>query len=617
MLKDIRTPDDIKKLNYSELNALAKEIREEIIDTVSRNGGHLSSNLGSVELTLAVDYVLNYPNDRVIFDVGHQAYAHKLLTGRYSKFASLRKKNGVCGFPSMDECETDAFTSGHASTSISAALGYCRARDLRGTNETVVAVIGDGALTGGMSYEALNDAGDSGTDIIVVINDNEMSISRNVGALSMHLTRMRQSRVYRGFKTKIRNILLKIPFIGKPVYRTAEKIHDVIKAVFISQNLFEAMGFKYIGTVDGHNVRRLIRAIKLAKEIGGPVIIHALTEKGRGYTPAEKEPDRFHGPAPFDVSTGKFLAKSEKGCGVHIAEALCEIAGKDDRICAITAAMPIGTGFSVFEKKYPRRFFDVGIAEEHAVTMAGGLAAAGLKPYVAIYSTFLQRAYDQISNDVCLNKLPVTFLLDRAGLVGADGATHNGVMDLSYLRSIPNMTIAAPKDIRTLKKLIEWSVNYDAPLAIRYPRECIDLGSGLDDDAPIIPGKWEVLMNGDDIVIFATGTMVQTALMVSMELHGSGISAAVVDAMFVKPMDSALIKEICAGKKLVVTLEENNIMGGFGEGLAGELNGSYEIINIGVPDRFIKHASRAEQIKECGLDMASIAARIKEHYLKH
>ena len=616
MLKDIRTPNDIKQLDYKQLDALAREIRETIIDTVSRNGGHLSSNLGAVELTIAVDRVLDYPKDRVIFDVGHQAYAHKLLTGRYARFASLRKSGGIAGFPSMDELPEDSFTSGHASTSVSAALGLCRARDLRGGKETIVAVIGDGALTGGMSYEALNDAGDSGTDIIVVINDNEMSISRNVGALSMHLTRMRQSRVYRGFKVRLRNFLGHVPLIGKPIYHVVETVHDMIKAMFIRRNIFEDMGFKYIGTVDGHNIKKLVRALNLAREAGGPVIIHAVTRKGRGYAPAEKEPDRFHGPAPFDVSTGKSLGVPDKNSGAYAADIVAEMAANDDRICAITAAMPGGTGFARFGKEHPKRFFDVGIAEEHAVTMAGGLAAAGLKPYVAIYSTFLQRAFDQIVNDVCLNSLPVTFLLDRAGLVGADGATHNGVLDLSYLRCIPGMTVAAPRDIRYLEKLLRWSRDFNAPLAIRYPRDAVDLGAGMSNDEPVVPGKWEVLMDGSDVAIFACGSMVQTALLVSMELHGLGISAAVIDAMFIKPMDEAIISRYASAAKLIVTLEESDLIGGFGEGVTAAVNGKTEVMRFGVPDRYIRHAARAEQLTRCGLDPASVAAAVKKYFNK-
>lgn len=614
MLKDIKTPQDIKKLDVRQLEALAGELRGVIIETVARNGGHLSSNLGTVELTLAIDYVLDHTKDHVIFDVGHQIYAHKLLTGRYERFGTLRRKGGICGFSSMSEDPGDAFTSGHASTSISAALGLCRARDLRAGDETVVAVIGDGALTGGMSYEAMNDAGDSGTDIIVVINDNEMSISKNVGALSMHLTKIRRSRAYRTFKVNTRGLLAKIPIIGMRLFRLIERLRDMLKTLFIGANMFEAMGFKYLGPVDGHDVRKLIKALRIAREMGGPVVIHAVTRKGNGYRPAENEPDRFHGPGPFDVATGMSLTENEPGSGAVASQLLADMAADDKRICAISAAMPMGTGFVGFAEKWPERFFDVGIAEEHAVTMAGGLAAAGMRPYVAIYSVFLQRAYDQIANDVCLNSLPVTFLLDRAGLVGADGATHNGVMDLSYLRSIPGMTIAAPRDVRCLRRLVKWSVGYGKPLAIRYPKDARDLGAALDHDMPIRPGRWEKLIDGD-VAIIAVGTMVQTALAAGVTLNSRGISAAVVDAMFVKPMDTQMLREIAQSAKLIVTLEENNLKGGFGEGVLSELSAMgmrADVLTLGVPDRPIRHASRAEQLAECGLDSESVAAEILE-----
>ena len=613
MLKDIHTPNDIKNYSYKQLEALAGELREKIVDTVSRNGGHLSSNLGAVEITLAIDHVLDYQTDRIVFDVGHQAYAHKLLTGRYDRFDTLRKGGGISGFPSMKEDRRDAFTSGHASTSISAALGYCRARDLRGGKETVVAVIGDGALTGGMSYEALNDAGDSGTDLIVILNDNEMSISRNVGALSMHLTGIRQSRFYRGFKSSTRSILAKIPLIGMTLFRIIEKLRDMLKGLVIGENMFDTMGFKYIGPVDGHNIKKLVRAIRVAREAGGPVVIHAVTKKGKGYEPAEKEPDKFHGPGPFDVSTGMAMSAPAHTCGDETARILADIADKDKRICAITAAMPTGTGFARFGARHPERFYDVGIAEEHAVTMAGGLAAAGLKPYVAIYSTFLQRAYDQMVNDVCLNSLPVTFMIDRAGLVGADGATHNGMLDLSYLRTIPGMTIAVPRDIRMLRKLTEWSSGFDKPLAIRYPKEAIDLGAGMEYKDQIVCGRWEMLMDGD-ITIIATGAMVQPALMASMALHARGISAAIIDAIFVKPMDAQMLEKIARKGTLIVTLEENDVMGGLGEGVLMELSRmgcSADVLTLGVPDRFISHASRAQQLAECGLEPEAIADAIE------
>ena len=613
MLKDIHTPNDIKKYDYRQLDALAAELREKIVATVACNGGHLSSNLGVIELTLALDYVLDYPDDRIIFDVGHQAYAQKLLSDRVERFDTLRRKDGISGFPSMREDKNDAFTSGHASTSIPAALGYCRARDLKGGKEAVVAVIGDGALTGGMSYEALNDAGQSGTDLIVIINDNEMSISRNVGALSMHLTGMRQSRFYRSFKSSARSVLAKVPVVGMPLFRVIEKIRDVLKALVIGENMFDTMGFKYIGPVDGHDIKKLVKAMRVAREAGGPVVIHTVTKKGKGYAPAEKEPDKFHGPGPFDVSTGMAMTPPPHTCGDEAARILADAAQNDKRICAITAAMPTGTGFVRFGTRHPERFFDVGIAEEHAVTMAGGLAASGFKPYVAIYSTFLQRAYDQIVNDVCMNMLPVTFMIDRAGLVGADGMTHNGVLDLSYLRTIPGMTIAAPRDIRILRRMVEWSVGYDKPLAIRYPKDAIDMGAGMERAGKIVPGKWELLMDGD-IMIIAAGSMVQPALMASMALHARGISAGIVDAMFIKPMDKAMLRMIAEKHTLIVTLEENGVIAGLGEGVIHELcdmGFRPDVLMLGVPDSFVAHGTRAEQLKECGLEPEMIADAVE------
>lgn len=613
MLNEIHSPADLKKLDYDQLDQLAYELRREILQTVSRTGGHLSSNLGAVELTLALDYVLE-ENDRIFFDVGHQTYAQKLLTGRQELFRRLRQKDGCCGFPSVQEDPRDSFSAGHASTAVSAALGVCRARDIRGTGETVVAVVGDGALTGGMCYEALNDAGQSGTDLIVVVNDNDMSISKNVGALSRHLTAIRQTRFYRSFKTNTRSVLSRVPLVGPVLFRMIEKLRDMLKGLVIGDNIFDALGFRYTGPVDGHDIPRLVRAIRLARQAGGPVVIHVVTQKGKGFAPAEKEPDRFHGPSPFDVATGRFHSLKGETLGMEAGRLLSEMAEKDGRICAVCAAMPTGTGFATFARRWPQRFFDVGIAEEHAVTMAGGLAFSGLKPYVAIYSTFLQRAYDQISNDVCLNSLPVTFLLDRAGLVGADGATHNGLMDLSYLRSIPNMTIAAPRDIRALRRLLYWSRTYEAPLAIRYPKEVLDLGEGLDRREEICPGRWETLLEGE-VTLLAVGRMVQTALMAAMALHERGISAGVVDAMFVKPMDENLLRRLAEKSSLLVTLEENTLPGGFGEGVLGELEKmgmTANVVSLGVADRYVAHASLQEQLEMCGLTPQAVAEAVEK-----
>ena len=615
MLKDIRNTDDIKNLNTDQLEKLAAELRSEIITTVSRRGGHLASNLGVVELTVALDHVFSSENDRLIFDVGHQAYAHKLLTGRLEKFRSLRSSGGLSGFPSMAEHPGDAFTAGHASTSISAALGYSRARDLMGKSGSVVAVIGDGSLTGGMSYEALNDAGQSKTGLIVILNDNEMSIAPNVGAISAHLTAVRQAHFYRNLKLGTRSALDHIPVVGPALKFVISRVKDMFKALLIGENIFDAMGFKYVGPVDGHNIKKMVKIFRRAKNTDEPVLIHVVTRKGKGYAPAEDHPEKFHGAEPFDITTGESTSHSEPSYGKLASELLTEMAKSDRRICAVTAAMPTGTGLSVFANAHPDRFFDVGIAEEHAVTMAAGLAASGMKPYVAIYSTFLQRSYDQLSNDVCLNRLPVTFLIDRAGMVGADGATHNGLFDLSYLRTLPNMTVAAPRDVHTLNRIMEFSRAFDAPLAIRYPKDATELGSIFEKNDPVVPGRWEKLLDGK-ITIIASGRMVEASLKASMLLAQSGISAGVVDAMFIKPVDEKMLPEIAMNSALIVTVEENTLMGGLGEAVLKELNSinpKAKVVTIGVNDRYVTHASVNEQLHFCGLDAEGIARTIREN----
>ncbi len=614
MLKEIKNPGDLKKLNINELDGLAQEIRTEIIQTVSECGGHLSSNLGMVELTLALDYVFHYPEDKLIFDVGHQAYTHKLLTGRQARFHTLRTAGGMSGFPTLSEDPNDAFTAGHASTSISAALGLCRARDLKGEKNAVVAVIGDGSLTGGMSYEALNDAGQCPTRLIVILNHNEMSISRNVGAVSAHLTNIRQSFFYRHLKSGTRNVLSKIPLIGRPLTNVMERMRDMMKAFLLGNNIFETMGFQYIGPVDGHNIRRLVRVLKSAKAISGPVVIHVVTKKGKGYPPAEESPDKYHGASPFDIETGRFRSVEAKSCGFIAAEFLADLAERIPEICAVTAAMPTGTGLSAFCTRHPKRCFDVGIAEEHAVTMAAGLAAAGMKPYVALYSTFLQRAYDQLSNDVCLNALPVTLLVDRAGLVGSDGATHNGVFDLSFLRSLPNMTVAAPRDVHALLRVLKWSTTFHGPLAIRYPKDTSDLGKAMAREADIVRGKAESLLEGD-IQIIAVGRMVGMALAAAVVLESRGVSAGVIDAMFVKPLDVDMILGAARSTRFLVTIEENTRQGGFGESVLtvlADANVHVDTLLLGVPDNYVRHGKVSEQLKECGLDAEGIAAAILE-----
>ena len=616
MLKDIREPGQLKQLSIKELEALAGEIREELVRTVSENGGHLASNLGVVELTLAMHYVYDCPEDRFVFDVGHQSYVHKLLTGRYERFHTLRTRDGLSGFPDADESPYDTFVAGHASTAISAALGMARTRDIMGGGEHVVAVVGDGALTGGMCYEALNDAGQSQTPMTVILNDNEMSIAPNVGALSRYLNRLRQSRGYLGFKRGVRRWLEKIPKIGIPIFRFIEKLRDAVKSLFIGGQFFEALGFVYLGPIDGHDIRHLIRVLNRAKRDSRPVLVHVITQKGKGYKPAENHPDEFHGVAPFFVDSGlRRSMEALPACGAIAARQLSELADSDIRISVITAAMPSGTGMSEFKEKHPDRFFDVGIAEEHAVTMAAGMASAGMKPYVAIYSTFLQRSYDQILIDVCRCGLPVTFLIDRAGFVGADGRTHQGLFDLSYLRTIPGLIIAAPRDVRDLKKLIDLSADVNTPMAIRYPRDGLDLGAGIAAGQPIRVGEWELLSSGKDIMFFAVGPMVQLAMQATMNLAGREIQAGVVDARFVKPMDEKLMLRAAAETKLVVTLEENSVLGGLGEGITHVLceNGvSTRIMVLGAPDRYVSHARISEQRTACGLSVESICARVIE-----
>ena len=617
-LENIHDPSDIKKLNIRQLKALAEELRSEIIQVVSDRGGHLASNLGMVELTLAMHYVFDAPADKLIFDVGHQCYAHKLLTGRYEAFQKLRGKGGVSGFPQAEESEYDAFTAGHASTAISAALGMARTRDIMRGDFNVVALVGDGALTGGMCYEALNDAGQSGTRMIVILNDNAMSISPNVGAMSNYLTRMRQSVTYRAVKRGIKRGLEKIPHFGMPLFRFLEKIRDFLKSLFVDGKFFDALGFSYIGPIDGHDMKHMIRILKRSRDAQEPVLIHAVTQKGRGYAYAETHPDQYHGVAPFLVESGEARASGGISMGRIAAKELSALAENDIRICAVSAAMTVGTGMDAFQQAHPERFFDVGIAEEHAVTMAAGMASQGMKPYVAIYSTFLQRAYDQIAMDVCRNGLPVTFLIDRAGLVGGDGATHQGVFDLSFLRNLPNLVIASPRDVRDLKKLIALSADFDGPMAIRYPKSGEDLGPGIQAQSGFKIGEWELLSAGSDVMVFAVGRMVQFAMQASIELMGKGLSVGVVDARFVKPMDERLLMEQAGKAKMVVTVEENVLAGGFGEGVLDILeNAGFErpVMTLGVPDRFIGHASVREQLDACGLSAGKLSERILERYI--
>ncbi len=607
LLDRIKSPEDLHELSITQLEQLAGEIRSVLVETVLRQGGHLASNLGAVELTIALEYVFSSPEDRIVFDVGHQSYVHKLLTGRQKEFEKLRQRGGMSGFTRSAESEYDAFSAGHAGTAISAALGMARARDLMGGDHSVVAVVGDGAMTCGMCYEALNDAGHTKTPMIVILNDNEMSISSNVGALSGYLTHLRQSFAYGKTKDMLKSVLGRIPYIGKPIVRGLTHVRDAVKRLLVEDRFFEALGFQYLGPLDGHDIRRLIRVLKRAKAAQEPVLLHVVTQKGRGYAEAEAHPDKYHGVAPaYNEPSDVEIAAAN---GKIAANELIEMAQSDIRVSVLTAAMPTGTGMSAFAEQFPERFHDVGIAEEHLVTTAAGMAAAGLRPYAAVYSTFLQRSYDQLIHDVCLEKLPVTLLIDRSGLVGQDGATHQGVFDLSFLRQMPDMVVASPRDVRDLKSLLRLSIRLDQPMAIRYPKGGEDMGARMTPDQDIRLGEWEELLGGEDVMILAVGRMVGVALRACIELMGAGISCGVTDARFIKPMDEGLLKKAAQEHKLVVTLEDNVLAGGFGSAVAEWLcdhGYSVPLMRIGVPDRFIEYGMTDEQMSECGMDAQSI-----------
>ncbi len=613
MLKDIHSPEDLRGLSFEQMDALAAEIREVLIETVLRQGGHLASNLGVVELTIALEAVFSDPDDRLVFDVGHQSYVHKLLTGRQEEFQRLRQRGGLSGFVRRAESEADAFSVGHAGTAISAALGMARARDLMGGRHAIAAIVGDGAMTCGMCYEALNDAGHTHTPLIVVLNDNEMSISHNVGALSAHLTHLRQSFAYGTAKKAVKSGLARLPLIGEPTGRVLARVHDALKRLLVEDRFFDALGFQYLGPIDGHDIRGLVRVLRRAKTADHPVLIHVVTCKGKGYEQAEKHPDLYHGVSPDYREQEREEAAADNG-KVAVGE-LIAMAEKDIRVTALTAAMPSGTGLTAFAQRFPDRFFDVGIAEEHLVTTAAGMAASGLKPYVAVYSTFLQRGYDQLLHDVCLEHLPVTLLIDRAGLVGQDGATHQGVFDLSFLRQMPGMVVAAPRDVRDLKRLVQLSAEVDGPMAIRYPKIGGDMGARLAAGQPLKVGQWEELIAGEDVVILAVGRMVSTAMRVSIDLMGLHVACGVIDARFIKPMDEDLLEKAARGHRLVVTLEDGVLSGGFGAGVAEWLTDrgiQTELLRLGVPDRFIEYGTVSEQMAECGLEAGQVRDAIHE-----
>lgn len=615
LLDKLNSPEDLRKLDNNSLQRLAGEIREFIINSVSKTGGHLASNLGVVELTLAIHCVYDIPFDKVIWDVGHQTYVHKIITGRKSCFNTLRQYGGLSGFPKKCESIYDIFETGHSSTSISAALGMSRARDIKGEHYSVVAVIGDGAMTGGMAFEALNDAGDSNTNITVILNDNQMSISHNVGSLSTYLSKLRTEPAYNKFKENFQNTLSKIPG-GKSVNNLVEKAKDSFKYLLVPDMLFEDLGFTYLGPIDGHDIAKLKGVLARSKRIKGPVLIHVITTKGKGYNFAEENPDKFHGIGVFDVDTGEMLGVKGKTYSSVFGDEIVKIAEKDKRVVAVTAAMPEGTGLDKFAKTFPNRFFDVGIAEQHAVTMSAGLAANGMRPVFAVYSTFLQRAYDQILHDICMQKLPVILAIDRAGIVGEDGETHQGIFDLSYLRNIPNIVIMAPKCINEMRQMLNLSFDLNCPVALRYPKGSDPDGVDFGPVVSVRPYKSEVMLKGKDILIIAEGRMVGYAYSAARELKKSGIEIGLINVRFVKPLDRAVIIEEVKKYDKIITLEDNVVTGGLGSGILEMLSQS-DIENkriklLGFPDDFIPHGSSGILFKKYGLDTTGII----EHVLK-
>ncbi len=617
VLEKIFSPDDLKKLTISELKKLSSEIRELIINTVAANGGHLASSLGVVELSIAVHSVFNSPIDKIIWDVGHQAYAHKILTGRKDVFSSLRTFQGISGFPRREESPHDAFSVGHASTSISAALGMAIARDVAKESYKVIAIIGDGSISGGLAFEALNHAGYLSKDMLVILNSNEMSISPTVGALSKHMNKILTAPIYNRFRKDVQELLTKVPRIGNTVADLAQRVEEGVKNVLVHGVFFEDLGLRYIGPVDGHDLPLLIETLKRVQSLTGPILLHVITKKGHGYKPAEQYPNMFHGLGQFDVATGQ-VKKAKNGQGVTFSEAfgktMIELASSNPKVFAITAAMEDGTGLSEFKEMFPKRLFDVGIAEEHAVTLAGGMAANGLSPVVAVYSTFLQRAYDQVLHDVCMPNLPVVFCLDRAGLVGEDGATHHGVFDIAYLRHMPNMTICAPKDSLELKEMLDLGINSNAPFAIRYPRGKVMEPSSSNNSPGVEIGRAEVIKEGNDACIIACGSMTWIALKAA-EVLEKEFSLGVINARFVKPLDTETI--LAAAKKAgrIITLEEHVLAGGFGSAVCELLihhQINARITTLGLPDMFIEHGETSLLLKKYKLDVEGVVERIRE-----
>lgn len=613
MLEQIKKENDIKKLKPEQLPELAQEIREFLIEKTSKSGGHLASNLGVVELTIAMHRVFDLPKDKIIWDVGHQSYTHKILTGRQNQFDTLRKYGGMSGFPKRKESNCDAFDTGHSSTSISAGLGYVRARDLQGEDYSVISVIGDGSLTGGMAYEALNNAAQLRTNFIIVLNDNHMSISENVGGMSQYLARLRTADFYTGLKRGVTSTLEKVPVVGEGMIERIRKTKSSIKQLVVPGMFFEDMGITYLGPVPGHNIRALCRVLNEAKKIEGPVLLHVLTKKGKGYEPAESAPDKFHGIAPFDIATGEVISGKKKDSYTDIfGKVLCDEAKRNKKIVAITAAMADGTGLARFKRLYPSRFYDVGIAEEHAVTFAAGLAAGGMKPVFAVYSSFLQRAYDQMIHDVCLQNLPVVFAVDRAGLVGSDGETHQGIFDLSYLSSIPNMVVMSPKHRWELADMVRFALDYDGPIAVRYPR-----GSAYDRyeeyRQPIELGKSEMIHEEKDIAIFSIGHMFEEAVKVYENLKEKGYHCSLVNGRFVKPFDEDMIEKLAKNHRMIAVVEENVKSGACSEKVlecAAKKNLDVKVLPLTLPDQYVEHGSIDVLRKETGIDAESLTEKI-------
>lgn len=619
-LERIQEPSDIQRLGLEELNLLAEEIREFLIEKISVTGGHLASNLGVVELTIALFRAFELPQDKVIWDVGHQSYIHKILSGRRELFDELRQYGGLSGFPKRKESPCDAFDTGHSSTSVSAGLGIAQGRDLLGENYAVVSVIGDGALTGGMAYEALNNAARLKNNFIIILNDNNMSISENVGGISKYLNGIRSGRGYNELKKQVAGALSRIPVIGNGLVDKISRTKDSIKQLVIPGMLFENMGVTYLGPVNGHDIKAMIKVFREAKKMDHAVLVHVLTEKGKGYVPAERHPARFHGVDPFDIATGKPKNKKLYPSYTDIfSKEICRLARQNPRIVAVTAAMPDGTGLTHFSRQFPERFFDVGIAEQHAVTSAAGMAAAGLKPVVAVYSSFLQRGYDQVLHDVCIQNLPVVFILDRAGLVGSDGETHQGIFDLSYLTSIPGMCVLAPKNLWELRQELEFAFReYEGPIAIRYPRG--QAYRGLKEyRQPMEYGKGELLAEGKEIALLAVGSMVSTAEHVRAKLLKEGYDCTLANGRFIKPIDEALVERLAASHKLIVTMEENVVQGGYGMEVLAYIHRHHpavRVLNIALPDMYVEHGNVSLLRESLGIDSDSVIRTMKAFYLE-